>query len=890
MLDGTDNNDPFFNNSALNQVGITGAPASLLPIDSIEEFNLQSQFAAEYGRNTGAAVNVITKSGTNNFHGSLFEFFRNDVLDARNFFNPANTPKTAFRNNQFGGSAGGPIYKDHTFFFFAYEGQRERVGSNFILFVPTATQIADARTIASGVLGGPVSPALDKILSFFPSPTGFNGTSGTVPATVKDKNDLNSFIVKGDQQFSPRETFSVRYAYGGSDQTFPLGSLGGFGSGSRLGQFAQESPTRVQVVSASLLSVLSTAQLNEVRFGYSRYRTSFRSIDDGFDPASIGLSNLGTGKLGLPEIDFAGLIENLGASAFSIPRGRTSQTYQILDNFTWSRGRNTWKFGGEFRHYIVDSFNDNMERGLLTFSTSGLSNDPVTDLLASYYLGGNGNEFVQANTGNTQRTTLNNGLAFFGQDDFRATSNLTLNLGLRWEYFGPLSEAHNLLSNLNPSTGMLQMVGTPGLREAYNKDLNNFGPHIGFAWSPLHDFVVRGGYGIYYDYVPQNVLIANFTSSAGLVTNPIGPKPVLPLNFDPNAFAGSVSTPIFTASTSGPFNVFVTPRSLPTPQVQNWNLNLQKQFGKSFALETGYLGSKGTHLVRLFDANQSDANGNLPNPAFFAEDVFSAIASSTYHALQLTGRWHSWHRFSGFSTWTYSKSLDDASDGIDFNFATAAFPQDSTNLHAEHGPSTFDTRHRFTTALNYEVPLWNKLPKRAAEGWQLNVISTLQTGRPIPIITSNDTSGRFNFHQRPNLIPGVDPVLANWNPVAGYLNPLAFQQPADGTFGKLGRDEIFGPSFEDFAFSVSKYTELRENVQLQLRAEFFNILNHPNFALPNGTIVPGVNPDGNLNISSGTTAPAPIGLITQTPDVAQGNPGLGGGAPRVIQLSVRLTF
>ena len=636
--------------------------------------------------------------------------------------------------------------------------------------------------------------------------------------------------------------------------------------------------------------MLSTAQLNEVRFGYSRYRTSFRSIDDGFDPASIGLSNLGTGKLGLPEIDFAGLIENLGASAFSIPRGRTSQTYQILDNFTWSHGRNTWKFGGEFRHYAVDSFNDNLERGLLTFSTSGLSNDPVTDLLASYYLGGNGNEFVQANTGNTQRTTLNNGLAFFGQDDFRATSNLTLNLGLRWEYFGPLSEAHNLLSNLNPSTGMLQMVGTPGLRDAYNKDLNNFGPHIGFAWSPLHDFVVRGGYGIYYDYVPQNVLIANFTSSAGLVTNPIGPKPVLPLNFDPNAFAGSVSTPVFTASTSGPFNVFVTPRSLPTPQVQNWNLNLQKQFGKSFALETGYLGSKGTHLVRLFDANQSDANGNLPNPAFFAEDVFSAIASSTYHALQLTGRWHSWHRFSGFSTWTYSKSLDDASDGIDFNFATAAFPQDSTNLHAEHGPSTFDTRHRFTTALNYEVPLWNKLPKRAAEGWQLNVISTLQTGRPIPIITSNDTSGRFNFHQRPNLIPGVDPVLANWNPVTGYLNPLAFQQPADGTFGKLGRDEIFGPSFEDFAFSVSKYTELRENVQLQLRAEFFNILNHPNFALPNGTIVPGVNADGTLNISSGATAPAPIGLITQTPDVAQGNPGLGGGAPRVIQLSVRLTF
>ena len=619
LLDGTDNNDPFFNNSALNQVGITGAPASLLPIDAILEFNLQSQFAAEYGRNSGSVVNILTKSGTNKFHGSVFEFFRNDKLDARNYFNRAPDSKTAFRNNQFGASLGGPIVHDHTFFFAAYEGQRERVGSNFIVSVPTETQIADARTAASGILGGPVNPALDKILSFFPGPSGFNGTSGTLATTVSDKNDLNSFILKGDHQFSPNETFSVRYAYGDSTQTFPLGSLGGFGSGSRLAQFAQQSPTRVQVVSGSLLSVLSSGKVNEVRLGYSRYRTSFRSLDGNLNPNSLGFGNLGTVELGLPEIDFSGLIENLGATAFSIPRGRLSQTYQVLDNFTWVNGRNSWKIGGEYRRANIDSFNDNLERGLISFSSgNGFSNDPVTDMLTSYYLGGPSSFAGFGNTGNTQRTTFNNGFSAFAQDDFRAASNLTLNLGLRWEYFGPLGETHNLLSNLDPATGLLRMMKLP-----YNRDLNNFGPRIGFAYTPVDGFVIRGGYGLYYDYIPQNLLIANFTSSAGLVTNPIGPRPVFPLNFDPNAWAGAAATPVFSANTTGPFNVFVTPRNLATPYVQGWNLNLQKQLGKAFSVETGYVGSKGTHLTRLFDANQSDAQGNLPNQNFLAEDVFA---------------------------------------------------------------------------------------------------------------------------------------------------------------------------------------------------------------------------------------------------------------------------
>lgn len=888
MLDGTDNNDPFFNNSALNQVGITGAPASLLPVDAIQEFNLQSQFPAEYGRNSGSAVNILTKSGTNQFHGSAFEFFRNNALDARNYFNtttnPDGTPnpQTPFHNNNFGGSIGGPIVKEHTFFFFAYEGQRERVGSDFQLLLPTPQQIALARTEAIGILGGPVNPALDQVLAFFPTPNGFNGTVGTLNTFVNDKNDLNSYIAKIDQNFGQNEQLSGRYAYDSGQQIFPLGGLGGFGTGSRLAQFAQVSPTRVQVISVSLVSTLSTSKINEVRFGWTQYKTAFDSLNGTFDPTSIGL-NVGNGKLGLPEFDFGGVIENLGATGFSVPRGRTSQTYQILDNFTWIKGRHTIKFGGEYRRATVDSFNDNLARGIFSFSGSGVDPNPVVDTLVSFYTG---NGYIQGNYGNTQRNTFNNGLSFFAQDDFKVRPNLTFNLGLRWEYFGPIGESNGLISNLN-SAGQLALVGSPGLPHAYNRDLNNFSPRFGFAWNLYPDTVIRGGYGLYYDYVPQNLMIANYTNSAGIVTNPIGTRPVAPYNVDYNAYATGVG-PIFTQNTTGPFDIFFTPQNFVTPYVQSWNINLQQQLGKAVSMELGYVGSKGTHLVRLLDANQPDANGVRPNPNYGFMDELAPFSSSTYNAMQATLRLQSFHGLTGFAGYVWSKSLDDASDGIDFNFASAALPQNSYNLAAERGPSTFDTRQRFTLAMTYDLPTIHEGPNWLVNGWSLNAISSVQTGRPIPIVNSSDTSGfngatPSNFHQRPNLT-GINPVLPNWNPATGYLNPLAFQQPADGTFGNMQRDSIYGPGFWNVDLSLAKNTELGERLNMQLRFEFFNVFNHPNFALPGGTIIPGYNSDGTL--SNG----GPQGIISQTPDVAQGNPGLGGGGPRVIQIGARFTF
>jgi hypothetical protein len=898
-LDGTDNNDPFFNNSAFNQTGIGGAPASLLPIDSIQEFNLQSQFSAEYGRNSGSVVNIITRSGTNQLHGSVFEFLRNDAMDARNYFNRATDPdtglparKSPFRNNNFGAALGGPILEDKTFFFGAYEGQRERVTSDFALQVPTQQQISDAQALALGN-GVTPSPALTSILGFYPT-----SVTGTLPGHVADKNDGDSLIAKLDHQISSSQSLTARYAFARSEQEFPLGGLG-FGAGSRIAQFAQTSPTRVQLVSVSLLSTLGGTRINEVRFGYSRYRTSFNSRDANFDPNTLGI-DFGTGKLSLPEIDFGGVFENLGATAFSIPRGRTSQSFQFLDNFTWVRGRHSLKFGGEFRRAAIRNFNDNLERGLITFSPDSSSlllcapaahpaacDDPGTQVLANYYTG---NSFTLANTGNTHRNTFNNGFSFFAQDDFRIRPNFTLNAGLRWEYFGPLSEEHNLLSNLGRD-GQLAMVGSDGLDGVYRRDLNNFGPRLGFAWSVRSTTVLRGSYGIYYDYIPQDLLIANFTSSAGLATNPIGPEPVVFLNFDSDAFAGVTSAPVFTPA-DPPYppdgaNIFITPRNLATPYVQNWNLNVEQQLGDAFAFQVGYVGSKGTRLTRLLDANQPDVEGNRTVfPQYGAVDEFATVSASSYHALQLTLRSKGWHGLSGFAGYTFSKSLDDASDAIDFNFATVAFPQDSTNLAAERGPSNFDTRHRFTAAFTYQLPrLFG--PKRLAEGWQLNTIVTAQSGRPVPIVSANDTSAfdnpnfntRSNFHQRPNVAVPAQPFInSNWESAPdfiGYLNGIAFTQPEPGTFGNLGRNAIFGPKFWNVDFALAKSTRIYERLSLQFRAEFFNIFNHPNFALPNFFVDPGSPQQG---------------LITQTPDQAQTNPGLGGGGPRVVQLGMKLLF
>src|ERR1043166_9608174 len=367
LLDGTDMNDGYRNLPAINEAGVFGTPATILPIEAISEAAILSTFEAEYGRNSGAIVNIVTKSGTNNFHGSLFEFFRNNKLDARNFFNPDSDPQTAFRNNQFGGALGGPIKRNRTFFYFAYEGQHERVGLNSTARVP------DPREIAA--LGGPTNPVIARLLARNPwpapnRPLPLFDNSGTpnLFVTTPASNDVDSLIAKIDHSFNKDNQLTGRYFYGTSDQSFPLAIL----AGNILPGYNTTTPTKVHLVSISYLKILSPTKVNELRFGYNRFKEGFFPEDNDFDPRSIGLNTGITNDrdFGLPQIrihDDLG-IANIGAT-LSVPRARVDSNYQVIDNFSWKLARHDLKFGYEFRRTTVDQFFDAGYRGRLDFAS-----------------------------------------------------------------------------------------------------------------------------------------------------------------------------------------------------------------------------------------------------------------------------------------------------------------------------------------------------------------------------------------------------------------------------------------------------------------------------------------------------------------------------------------
>src|ERR1043166_3942764 len=430
LLDGTDMNDGSRNLPAINEAGVFGTPATILPIEAISEAAILSNFEAEYGRNSGAIVNIVTKSGTNDFHGSAFEFFRNNKLDARNFFNPKPDPQTQFRNNQFGGAVGGPIKRDRTFFYFAYEGQRERVGLNSTARVP------DPREIAA--LGGPTNPVIARLLARNPWPapnrplplfdnTGRPNLFVTTPAS----NDVDSLIAKIDHSFNKDNQLTGRYFYGTSDQSFPLAIL----AGNILPGYNTTTPTKVHLVSISFLKILSATKVNEVRFGFNRFKEGFFPQDNDFDPRSIGLNTGITNNrdFGLPLIrirDDLG-IANIG-STLSVPRARTDVNTQLIDNFSWKLARHDLKFGYEFRRTTVDQFFDAGYRGRLDFGS-------LADFLSGTLSGG------RAARGDSSRFTFQNSHAAYLQDTVRWRPDFTLNLGVRWDYFGVIDEKNHLL-------------------------------------------------------------------------------------------------------------------------------------------------------------------------------------------------------------------------------------------------------------------------------------------------------------------------------------------------------------------------------------------------------------------------------------------------------------
>ncbi len=899
LLDGTDMNDGYRNLPAINEAGVFGTPATILPVESIAEAAVLSNFEAQYGRNSGAIVNIVTRSGTNNLHGALFEFFRNNWLDARNFFNTKPEAQTGFHNNQFGAALGGPLVRNRTFWFASYEGHRERVGLNSLARVPDPREIA--------VLGGPKNSVISKLLNRNPWPAPnravplFDPTPN-LSVTTPASNDIDSFIGKIDHSFGERDQVTGRYYYGTSDQSFPLAIL----AGNVLPGFNTITPTSVHLFSFSYVKVLSARKVNEARFGYNRFDEGFFPEDRHYDPKFIGM-NTGVNNsqdFGLPFIRIrndprlGSSIAPLGAT-LSVPRARVDTNWHFIDDFSVKLDRHQIKAGYEFRRTLVSAFFDAGYRGRLDFDT-------LQDFLSGTLSGG------RAASGDSRRRTFQNSHSGFAQDSFRLSRNLTFNFGLRYDYFGVLGEKDGLLSNFDPSRGLL-LVGSSGLDRLYQRDLNNFSPRIGIAFdlSGNGKTVVRSGWGVFYDSFSQDFFVGQLpfnTFNPGPAYNPIGASPIL-FSFStvPQIQPG---VPIFTNFRDS--DVFAVDQRLRTPYVQNYNLNIQQELFKNVVVEIAYVGSHGTKLFRYRDINQPVEPANTSarpfdngpfTPSggrFVYVNNLETTANSSYNALQATLTMRERHGTTAMINYTWSHSIDNASDGQDY-VANAAQPDNSHRADLERANSNFDVRHRFVAALTYDIPPFSKQFPKIGDGWQVNGIVTLRTGSPFHVNLFDDYNGSGEYFPRPDLVG---------NPFEGtrapdrFLNLAAFKVPCtldskgDGSagscipgtqhFGNLGRNSLTGPSYANIDLSIGKTTPLGEQVKLQIRAEVFNVLNHPNFSSP---LLPGFSVDASFNgIDSKTGRGIGFLPITVTPDVGIGNPFLGGGGSRNIQLAVRLTF
>ncbi len=927
LLDGTDMNDGYRNDPAINEAGVFGTPATILPVDAVAELRVLSNFEAEYGRNAGAVVNIVTKSGTNQLHGSAIEYFRNDALDARNFFNLKSQRKAGFHNNQYGGSLGGPIVKNKTFFFLNYEGQRERVGVVTLGCVPDPAQIAAD--------GGAANPVIAKLLARNPWPKpNIPGTFGaaSAPGTGEDlgcpngpntsvispsHNRVDSLIAKIDHNFNPSNILTGRYYFGDSDQSFPLALTAG---GGQLPGFNTFTPTRVQLVSISYVRVISPTKVNEFRFGWNRFAEDFLAEDRHFKPSSIGL-NVGTGVAdqGVPIILInSGKFSQVGANQGD-PRGRIDTNYHILDNFSWKMTKHDIKFGAEFRRTTIFQYFDRYSRGRLKFNS-------LSDFLAGNVSGG----FQYL--GDTRRNTHENSFGLFFQDSWHLSPRFMLNYGLRWDYFGVIGENNNLLSNitsLDPVAGTftLTQVGGAGLKRLYQPDYKNVAPRLSIDWDVTGKgrTVVRAGFGLFFDAVSQDFVLGHLPYppffDPGPAYNPIGPKPIFSAGVTGSIVSGA---PVYGPTNACNFecDTFSFDRHIRTPYMENYNINIQQQITENVVVQVGYVGSQGHRLYRFIDLNQPGqaaitaadiANGvssyGVPRP--FGNNTYGAFymlhqvstGKSNYNSLQASLRVNAWHGVTSILNYSWARSFDNSSDGEDFE-PNAAQPNDSTRANLEYGPSNFDVPQRFTWIFGYKFP--KSGASRLRNGWGFDSTLTLQSGQPFQLNYNfeDDFSGSGEGFDRPDV---VGPIVYHKGNPFNFIDLSAFAIPctvnvaaASGTasdcvagtrhFGNMRRDSLRGPDFRQWDAAIFKDTAVTEHLNMQLRAEFFNVLNHPNFAnpfLPAFIADPGTNGfaiKGNREVGTGGYP------ISATGDVGVGNPFLGGGGPRGIQLAVKFTF
>jgi hypothetical protein len=910
LLDGVDNNSNLAD--LLNEANYVVMPS----IDALQEFRVETDsYAAEFGRATGAVVNATIKSGTNHFHGALFEFVRNQLFDARNYYDAARPP---YHQNQFGATLGGPILHDKLFFFIDYEGLRVSQAQTQTSLVPTDAQrsgdfssqldlttqtgvndcngvptysgeLFDTRQTQvsaaspTGYCGVPFSydangapaniiPAARqdtlgaKLAALYPEPNvngaGYNYLSNPVLTRNRNQGD-----VRVDQVITPNDNAFYRFSMSRQPANLP-GPFPGFADGG--GFFDGVEENNGYSVAASETHIFTAKRVNELRLGYNRLRSSRSQFFSNQDVSgAIGFPGVpylaGTDNGGLPQMYFNDA-STLGSPTY-LPSIEVQNTYTGSDTFTLISGNHSIKFGGEFRPEEFTIFQPAAPRGTLSFGTQ------FTDNPASQGTGGSG--LATLLTGQPAGGNINNlnnvdyfrhVYSVFLQDDWRATPKLTINAGLRYEFFSPITERNNAQANFNPITGLLDIPHnsnvslTPTLSttlpvnhtasdQLIQSDHNNIGPRFGLAYQVTKKFVFRSAFGVFFNgdengpysnpspgFNPPYFNTQSFVTNCGQSDYALCSVPGLTQLS--NGFPATSLTDPNTPS------LFSLQLNLSTPNVLQYHGSAQYELGQNTLLDVAYVGSKGTKLYTFYNLNQASPTADA-SAAYADRRPFPYVNSSisylnaegysSYNALQAKIERRLSNGISALVSYTYSHALGDSS-----NANLGAQNNDGFrygNHIREYGNLDFDVRHRLVSSYTWELPFGrdrhfaantNTAANLLIGGWELSGIVTLSSGTWFTVTDSNANFSNSDGQQRPDAVPGQ---RANGKPcVAGtYFNTCAFQDPALGSFGDIGLNTLRGPGVENWDTALLKNFPVGETRRFEFRAEFYNLLNHTNF-------------------------------------------------------------
>lgn len=898
----------FLIDGANNFNGVDGGFVLKPPVDAITEFKILTHNAnAEFGNALGSTTNIITRSGTNSVHGALWEFLRNDAFDATNYFAARTEP---LKQNQFGATIGGPIRKDKTFFFGFYEGFRNHQGETDSSTVPSrAERQGDFSALCTAQDGGFVggfcqnpndqlfnvflnkpypnnqlprtppdtNPLSLGLLSLFPQP---NSGTNVFTSTQVVRQDTNQFGLRLDHYLGDSDVFNFRYMFSDGNQFNPIPTSGASVPGFPVGQ-----DQRAQNFVTQETHTFSPAMIGVFRFSFLRNKFLYGERTNHTTPASLGFQYQPSldAAIGPPFIQVNGY--TTVGDPITGPRNTYENAYDYSGSLSWVHGRHDLKFGGGYEHLHVNVLQGIATNGFFVFAPF----PDVPDAFASFLFGQP--VFFLQGRGDFSRGIKGNSLNGYAQDTYKVSSRLTVNVGLRYEMPSPYTEIHNRQTLFIPGRQSTVMPNAPagllypgdrgvpaGLIPTFKK---GFAPRIGVAWDPTGSakWLVTSAYGIFYE--------PYYTGQGGPLQSPISAPPYLQTE--------QISTPNFADPFNGnppPLGSFATPLTnltltpnLPLPYSQDWDLNLQRSFGSDLLLEVGYVGTKGTKLPRFIEGNPAiyvpgvDSSGqplstsgnadqrrlysgctlnDAPSSCIFSSTgLIAGIANSSYNAMEASLKKRFSHGISFLASYTFSKSIDDASS---FNMTgSAAKPvagendlaQDPFNLAAERGRSLFDARQRVVLSYQWSLPFWTQPHgwyQQVLGGWQLNGIATIMSGTPFTVFDSNDVSEQGGAPEitgfsanRPNLVPGQNPN-AGPHTTGAWLNANAFQRlipnPSSPVqqFGTAGRNIAQGPGYGDWDFSAFKNIRVAEGKEFQFRAEFFNLLNHTNFRLPDSDI------------------------------------------------------